>query len=710
MARDFIPHDYQHDIINWIATHKRCAVWAQMGSGKSVSTLTALEALSMSEDIYPVLVLATLRVAKVMWPDEIEKWNHLKHLRVSVMSKAMPVRRQRAVETEADLYFCNYEILPWLIEYFEEQGKPWPFKTIVADEATRLKSFRLRQGSKRAKALAKVAHDYSDRFIQLTGTPSPNGLKDLWGQVWFLDKGERLGRTYSAFEQRWFRKGYDGYSTTPMEHAQEEIQAKLKDVCLTVDGLPVEEPIYNEVYCELPKLVHNLYNTLEKQMFVEIGEHGVEAANAAVKAMQLLQLANGAIYVNEEKDWEAVHGVKLEALDSIITESAGTPVLVAYHFKSDLERLRNRFPKARVLDSDPSTIKDWNAGRIPILLAHPACLHPATEVLTQFRGWVPIVDVKDDELVHDGVEFVSHSGCSFSGVKPVMNLFGITLTSNHKLLVNGEWVEAKDVRGVAAAKRDALYTYAGDDPYLSAMLPLRRGAYADEAERGESQPRGKNALSDLHRGHVSSDDRDEVLRHLEGHEEPCDQPRGPGLPALRSRWARSCARLVEVRELLSGHVSYLFRRHDHRADEQRQRVQQAELSLGCATGAAGEQEQQVSEVYDLVDCGPRHRFLVRNSAGEVFISHNSAGHGLNLADGGNILAFFSLDWSLENYMQIIERLGPMRQKQAGHDRPVFIHHIICHNTIEEVVLERLRSKKSVQQVLLEAMKAKGYTK
>jgi len=495
-----------------------------------------------------------------------------------------------------------------------------------------------------------------------------------------------------------------------MEHAQEEIQAKLKDVCLTVDGLPVEEPIYNEVYCELPKLVHNLYNTLEKQMFVEIGEHGVEAANAAVKAMQLLQLANGAIYVNEEKDWEAVHGVKLEALDSIITESAGTPVLVAYHFKSDLERLRNRFPKARVLDSDPSTIKDWNAGRIPILLAHPACLHPATEVLTQFRGWVPIVDVKDDELVHDGVEFVSHSGCSFSGVKPVMNLFGITLTSNHKLLVNGEWVEAKDVRDVAAAKRDALYTYAGDDPYLSAMLPLRRGAYADEAERAESQPRGKNALSDLHRGHVSSDDRDEVLRHLEGHEEPCDQPRGPGLPALRSRWARSCARLVEVRELLSGYVSYLFRRHDHRADEQRQRVQQAELSLGCATGAAGEQEQQVSEVYDLVDCGPRHRFLVRNSAGEVFISHNSAGHGLNLADGGNILAFFSLDWSLENYMQIIERLGPMRQKQAGHDRPVFIHHIICHNTIEEVVLERLRSKKSVQQVLLEAMKAKGYTK
>lgn len=460
MARDFKPHDYQHDIINWIATHKRCAVWAQMGSGKSVSTLTALEALSMVEDIYPVLVLAPLRVSKVTWPDEIEKWSHLNHLRVAVMAKPSPVRRQRAVESEADLYFCNYDVLPWLVEYFEERGKPWPFKTIVADEFTRTKSFRLRQGSKRARALAKVAHTYCTRFIGLTGTPSPNGLKDLWGQTWFLDKGERLGRTYSAFEQRWFRKGYDGFSLQPMDHAQEEIQGLLADICLTVDGLPVDEPIYNEVYCEFPKVARDLYRAMEQQMFIEIGEHGVDAANAAVKTMRLLQLSNGAIYVNDEKDWEAVHGVKLEALDSIIAEAAGTPVLVAYHFKSDLERLRHRFPKARVLDANPDTIKDWNAGRIPILLAHPA----------------------------------------------------------------------------------------------------------------------------------------------------------------------------------------------------------------------------------------------------------SAGHGLNLADGGNILAFFSLDWSLENYMQIIERLGPMRQKQAGHDRPVFIHHIICRGTIEEVVLERLRSKKSVQQVLLEAMKAKGYAK
>lgn len=463
MAKQFVPRDYQRQIMEWIASHKRCAIWAQMGSGKTVSTLMALDALEACESIYPVLVLAPLRVAKVTWPDEVSAWSSLSHLRVSVMSKAMPVRRQRAVEAEADIYFCNYDLLPWLVEYFESSGKPWPFRTIVADEATRLKSFRLRQGSKRAKALAKVAHEYCDRFIQLTGTPSPNGLKDLWGQMWFLDKGERLGRTYSAFEQRWFRKGYDGFSISPMPHAQEEIQEKLKDICLTVDGLPVDQPIYNEVYCELPKLVRNLYNTLEKQMFVEIGEHGVDAANAAVKSMRMLQLANGAIYVNDvndDKDWETVHGVKLEALDSIIAEAAGTPVLVAYHFQSDLARLRNRFPKARVLDSDPDTVKAWNEGRIPILLIHPA----------------------------------------------------------------------------------------------------------------------------------------------------------------------------------------------------------------------------------------------------------SGGHGLSLQHGGNIIAFFSLDWSLENYMQVIERIGPMRQKQSGYDRPVFVHHILCHNTIEEVVLERLRSKKSVQQVLLEALKQKGYAK
>jgi len=457
MSREFIPHDYQHEIIDWIANNKRCAVWASMGSGKTVSTLMALEALSMSEDdIYPVLVLAPLRVSKITWPDEILKWKSLEHLRTSILSGGSAEKRKRALAKEADIYFCNYDIVEWVVEYLKEQGREWPFKTIVADEFTRLKSFRLRQGSKRAKALGKVAHECADRFIGLTGTPSPNGLRDLWGQTWFLDKGERLGRTYSAFEQRWFRKGYDGFSISPLENAQAEIEGKLRDICLTVRGLPVDEPIYNNVYVDIPPLCRKLYDEMEKLMFTEINDHGVEAANAAVKTMRLLQLANGAIYIDDAHNWEGVHGAKLDALDSIIAEAAGTPVLVAYHFKSDLERLQARYPKARTLDTNPDTVRAWNAGRIPILFAHPA----------------------------------------------------------------------------------------------------------------------------------------------------------------------------------------------------------------------------------------------------------SAGHGLNLAEGGNILAFFSLDWSLENYMQIIERVGPMRQKQAGLDRPVFVHHIMAQNTVDDMVLERLRSKKSVQEILLEALKSR----
>jgi len=456
MSREFKPHPYQHDIIDWIATHRRCAVWASMGSGKTVSALTALEGLALVEDVYPALVLAPLRVARITWPDEIKKWPHLNHLRTSILSGQSLEKRKRAIDKDADLYFCNYDVVPWVVEYLKEQGRPWPFKTIIADEMTRLKSFRLRQGSKRAKALATVAHEYESRFIGLTGTPSPNGLKDLWGQAWFLDKGERLGKTYSAFEQRWFRKGFDGFSLQPLANAQPEIEDRLRDICLTVRGLPVDEPIYNNVYVDMPIPCRKLYDEMEKQMFTEINDHGVEASNAAVKTMRLLQLSNGAVYIDENHNWEGVHDAKLDALDSVIAEANGAPVLVAYHFKSDLARLQYRYPKGRALDANPQTVKDWNAGEIPIMFLHPA----------------------------------------------------------------------------------------------------------------------------------------------------------------------------------------------------------------------------------------------------------SAGHGLSLQDGGNILAFFSLDWSLENYMQIIERIGPMRQKQSGHDRPVFIHHIMCRNTVDDMVLDRLQSKKSVQEILLEALKAR----
>ena len=740
----FKPHDYQKEALAHLYKERRAALWMPMGGGKTVTTLTALEALSVVEDVYPVLVLAPLRVARSTWPDEVKKWPHLSHLRVSVIT-GTPKQRQAALDTPADIYTTNYDNLVWLREAL---GDAWPFITVVADECfvaetlvdtpsgpkridtietgdivethagprpvsfvhkrftnalnlvclklssgdqihvtaehpfftdlgwlparacggrrlygrnclsdlsdalpkkphdrapsgaeredavlrsklphqgnfcktpgtsrasekydadaeqgadgllelweamvrrpsgekigsdegpdvasvsrrernryvpdgsayradnprgfflelcntvgrfwaglsvelqvgfcrseedgvfgggrpfapyktrsgarckeeqevvvvgvesmpdrqrdgvvpvfnlevegaptyfaagrlvhncTRLKSFRLRQGGSRARALGQVAHTHVTRFIGLTGTPAPNGVKDLWGQVWFLDKGERLGRTFSAFSERWFRKGYDGYSLVPYDHTQEEVQERLKDICLTVRGLPVDEPITTPLYIDLPPAARRAYDEMEEEMYTVIGAEGVEAANAAVRTQKCLQLANGALYTDEYGNWEAVHDAKLEALDSVIEEANGAPVLVAYNFKHDLARLRKRYPKGRVLDADPDTIKRWNRGEIELLFAHPA----------------------------------------------------------------------------------------------------------------------------------------------------------------------------------------------------------------------------------------------------------SAGHGLNLADGGNILAFYGVNWNLEEHMQIIERIGPMRQKQAGYDRPVLVYPILARDTVDDLVMDRLTSKKSVQEILLEALK------
>lgn len=453
----FTPRPYQSLITAHILENDRCAVWAGMGMGKSCSTLNAIDTIQLC-DSGPVLVVAPLRVARSTWPDEARKWSHLRDLRV------MPVvgseaERKMALKHDANVFTTNFENLPWLVEHY---GDRWPFSTVVVDESTKLKGFRLRQGTARAKALGSIAHTKIKRFVELTGTPSPNGLQDLWGQMWFLDRGQRLGRTFDAFKSRWFRPSHDGFGVVPLDHAQAEIQEKLRDLCITVDArdwFDLREPIVNNIYVDLPIKARQLYKDMEKQMFMQIGEHEVEAFNAAARTVKCLQLANGAAYVGENgSEWREVHDAKLQALDEIIEEAAGMPVLVAYNFKSDVARLLHAFPKGRALDASPQTIDDWNAGKIPVLFAHPA----------------------------------------------------------------------------------------------------------------------------------------------------------------------------------------------------------------------------------------------------------SAGHGLNLQDGGNILVFFGHDWNLENRLQIIERIGPTRQMQAGHDRPMFIHNIIARDTVDEMVMARVETKREVQDILLEAMKLKGY--
>lgn len=376
------PHPYQDMITERILETPRVGIWAGMGMGKTVATLTAISGLQLA-DPAPALVLAPKRPALTTWPDEIKKWDHLRHLRCSTIIGTAQERLMALIKP-ADIYTMNYDNLPWLYDMLKTRGKGWPFRIVVADESTRLKSFRLRQGGKRAHALAQVTHTQIDRFIELSGTPAPNGVIDLWGQLWFLDRGKRLGNTFTAFSQRWFYSVLtsDGFPLLkPHEHALDEIKNLAKDICHSFDAkdyFPIEEPIVRPLYFDLPPAVRRHYDAMQEEFFTEIAGEEFEAVNAAAKSLKCLQIATGAIYGArgnrpiQYDDWQHIHDEKIDLLRSVIEEAAGMPVLVAYHFQHDLARILKAFPGARHLDARPQTIDDWNAGRIPLLVAHPA--------------------------------------------------------------------------------------------------------------------------------------------------------------------------------------------------------------------------------------------------------------------------------------------------------------------------------------------------
>lgn len=389
--RDFVPRVYQQGIVNHILEKPRCAIWADMGTGKTSATLLALDALMLSGESSPTLVIAPLIVARDTWTDEPRKWKTLRHIDVMAVI-GTEAERRAALRYDASVYTINFENLPWLVEHF---GERWPFGTVVVDEARKLKSFRLKQGGIRTAALAKVAHTKVKRMIQLTGAPAPNGLQDLYGQAWFIDAGKRLGRTYSAFTQRWFRPKRDGHGIEPLEFAREQIQSALSDVCLRVDAadyFDLTAPVLVPRYVDLPAKARARYREMEKEMLTMIGDRKAEAFNAAARTQKCLQLCNGAVYVDplvegEEqkgpKEWREVHDVKIEALKSVVDEANGAPVLVAYHFKSDLARLVKAFPAARVL-SDPVQMREFKTGRYEVGLGHPASMGHGVDGLQDY--------------------------------------------------------------------------------------------------------------------------------------------------------------------------------------------------------------------------------------------------------------------------------------------------------------------------------------
>lgn len=382
---------YQQLMIDHMLAHPKCAIWSFMGSGKTVSTLTAIDHMRLAGLVdKPVLVVAPLRVAKDVWPTEVGEWSHLSDLRV-VPIVGTETQRREALRLPAEIYTTNFENLVWLIETW---GEHWPYGMVVIDESTKLKSLRASirtnntgtswvqgQGGVRPKALLKVMFQHKiDRFVELTGTPAPNGLIDLWGQVFYLDFGTRLGRVFEAFKNRWFRPSLDGYGSEPLATAQKDIENQVKDLCLSLkaeDWFDLSEPIVRTIRIDLPEAARRSYKEMEKTLYTEIQTVPIEAFTAGARTQKLLQMASGAAYVGRpddpgERKWVETHASKLDALEEIVEEAGGMPVLVAYHFKSDLARLLKRFPKGRHLDQKSSTLTDWNAGKISLLFTHPA--------------------------------------------------------------------------------------------------------------------------------------------------------------------------------------------------------------------------------------------------------------------------------------------------------------------------------------------------
>lgn len=381
MSKPFTPRPYQLLIRDHIIENPRCAVWADMGLGKTASTLSALDLLWLAGSNYwPALVIAPLRVARGTWPREQQKWGDFRDLRITSIcgGENTPESRAFALRSKADVYTINFENVNWLFDTLGPEN--WPFKVVIVDEATRLKGFRLRKGTKRSTMLSSVAHT-TGRFIELTGTPAPNGLKDLWGQLWFLDNGDRLGRTHGDFMDRWFKVNPYERSVKPHEWTLQQIPDKVKDICLTVrakDYFDVKEPIVTQVEIDLPGKARSLYNELQKEMYAAIDALGahIDIVNAAALSAKCLQLASGAVIAKDGADEKMIHHVhdeKLDALESIIEECNGAPLLIGYWWKHDLARMLKRFPFMRPIKTQQDE-DDWNEGRIVAAPAHYASL------------------------------------------------------------------------------------------------------------------------------------------------------------------------------------------------------------------------------------------------------------------------------------------------------------------------------------------------
>ena len=364
------PHEYQKRATQFIIDNRYCALFLDMGLGKTVSTLTAIDILKNDYlEIDKVLVIAPKSVALNTWSGETAKWDHLRKLRISV-AMGTAAQRTKAIERDADIYVTNRDNVKWIVDYFKKE--PWPFDTVVLDESSSFKN----PSSQRFKALRKIRPQLR-RVIELTGTPSPNGLMDLWPQIWLLDMGERLGRTLGSYRSEFFtagrRNGAVVYDWIARPGARQRISKRLADISMSMqasDYLDMPDVIDGGLTLALPPDEMRDYQAFQKEQLMQLDNTDIEAVTAAALTNKLLQYTGGALY-DDQHNWHEVSTAKLEALQDIV-ESTDESVLIYYQYQSEKDRILKMLPDSVTFTGEPELLESWNAGKIRLMLAHPA--------------------------------------------------------------------------------------------------------------------------------------------------------------------------------------------------------------------------------------------------------------------------------------------------------------------------------------------------
>lgn len=362
-------HDYQNYGVDHVSRHRKLALWIGLGLGKSIISLTAFSDLRDAFEVKKALVVAPLRVALNTWPTEINKWDHVSHLRISTII-GTPKQRQRALAAEADIYVVNLENVTWLENEIGLRGElPWDM--MILDESSAFKN----RDTMRFKSMSRLARR-ADRLLQLTATPAPNSYVEVWPQMYLLDQGYRLGPSLTQYKQRYFQAvDREGRKLVLKKGAKEVIEDKIKDITVTMKtrdylDMPTQLPPI-DVVVNLSEDERALYEQMEREFVLEVSDTEIEAISASALSTKLAQLANGRIY-DADKNVHVVHDAKIAALRELVFEAGDEPLLVSYAYQSERDAILEAFPQAEALSKDPKQIERWNRGEIPMLVVHPA--------------------------------------------------------------------------------------------------------------------------------------------------------------------------------------------------------------------------------------------------------------------------------------------------------------------------------------------------